>query len=100
MSAAELEAPRPLRQPGDTDAVTFSWADRAAGLYGLARVAGGAGADGAPQASALAVAFAEREPLGAIAVAGAEADGGADRRDRGAARALDAARRRRAGRSR
>ena len=71
MSAAEMEAPRALRKPGDTDAVTFSWADADAGLYGLARVAGGAGADGAPSASALAVAFAGREPLGAIAEAGA-----------------------------
>ena len=43
MSAAELEAPRPLRKPGDTDAVTFSWADPDAGLYGLARVAAGVG---------------------------------------------------------
>ena len=47
VSAADLEAPRALRKPGDTDAVTFSWADASAGLYGLARVAGGAGADGA-----------------------------------------------------
>ena len=30
MSAASLEAPRPLRKPGDTDAVTFSWADTSA----------------------------------------------------------------------
>jgi hypothetical protein len=71
MSAAELEAPRALRKPGDTDAVTFSWADDGAELYGLARVAAGAGADGESSASALAVAFAGREPLGAIAVAGA-----------------------------
>ncbi|HET6551502.1 MAG TPA: hypothetical protein VFG79_23750 [Solirubrobacter sp.] len=67
MSAADLEAPRELRKPGDTDAITFSWADPGAGLYGLARVAGGAGADGAETESALAVAFAGREPLGAIA---------------------------------
>jgi hypothetical protein len=72
VSAASLEAPRPLRKPGDTDAVAFSWADPEAGLYGLARIAGGAGADGAAGSSALAVAFAGREPLGAIAVAGAE----------------------------
>ena len=71
MSAAELEAPRPLRKPGDTDAVTFSWADPAAGLYGLARVASGLAADGAASSSALAVAFAGRETLGAIAEAGA-----------------------------
>ena len=41
VSAAELEAPRPFRKPGDTDAVTYSWADPEAGLYGLARVAAG-----------------------------------------------------------
>jgi hypothetical protein len=67
VSAAELEAPRPVRKPGDTDAVTFSWADRESGQYGIARVASGAGADGARSSSALAVAFAGREPLGAIA---------------------------------
>jgi predicted secreted hydrolase len=70
MSAAELEAPRPFRKPGDTDAVTYSWADPESGLYGLARVAAGVIADGAAQSSALAVAFAGREPLGAIAEAG------------------------------
>ena len=75
MSAADLEAPRALRHPGDTDAVTFSWADASAGLYGLARVAGGAGADGGASASALAIAFVERETLGAIAVAGDEPPG-------------------------
>jgi hypothetical protein len=53
--------------------VTFAWADDSAGLYGLARLAAGAGADGESSASALAVAFAGREPLGAIAVAGAVA---------------------------
>jgi len=72
VSAAELEAPRALRKPGDTDAVTFSWADASAGLYGLARVASGAGPDGAASASALAVALAGRDTLGAIAEAGAE----------------------------
>jgi hypothetical protein len=73
VSAAAVEAPRPLRKAGDTDAVTFSWADPGAGLYGLARVATGLGADGVESASALAVAFAGREPLGAIAEAGATA---------------------------
>jgi hypothetical protein len=72
VSAANLEAPRAPRRPGDTDAVTFAWADAGAELYGLARVATGAGADGAVSASALAVAFAGRETLGALAVAGAE----------------------------
>ena len=75
MSAADLEAPRALRKPGDTDAVTFSWADASAGLYGLARVASGAGPGGAASASALAVALAGRDTLGAIAEAGAEPPG-------------------------
>lgn len=69
-SAAALEARRSLREPGDTDAVTFSWADADAGLYGLARVAAGVSADGGESASALAIAFAGRDPLGAIAEAG------------------------------
>src|SRR3954469_19789784 len=70
--SAEMEAPRVLRRPGDTDAVTFAWADADAGLYGLARVAGGAVADGSEQSSALAIAFAGRDTLGAIAEAGVE----------------------------
>jgi hypothetical protein len=70
MNPAEMEAPRALRKPGDTDAVTFSWADADAGLFGLARVAGGAGADGATSASALAVAFSGRDTLGALAESG------------------------------
>jgi hypothetical protein len=71
MNPAEMEAPRALRKPGDTDAVTFSWADADAGLFGLARVAGGAGADGTASASALAVAFSGRDTLGALAESGA-----------------------------
>jgi hypothetical protein len=67
-----METPRALRKPGDTDAVTFSWADDSAGLYGLARVAVGANADGAHSASALAVALSGRDTLGAIADAGRE----------------------------
>jgi hypothetical protein len=70
MSAASLEAPRPLRKPGDTDAVTFSWADTSTGLFGLARVASGLSADDKESSSALAIAFAGRETLGAIAEAG------------------------------
>ena len=71
MSAAGLEAPRSVRKPGDTDAVTFTWADVGAGVYGLARVASGALADGTTSHSVLAVAFAGRETLGAVAEAGA-----------------------------
>jgi len=71
VSAAGLEAPRSVRKPGDTDAVTFTWADIGAGVYGLARVASGALADGTTSHSVLAVAFAGRETLGAVAEAGA-----------------------------
>jgi len=70
MSAPGPEAPRPLRKPGDTDAVTFSWADGRAGVYGLARVASGLLADGTTSHSVLAVVCAGRETLGAIAEAG------------------------------
>jgi hypothetical protein len=71
--AAQLEAARALRAPGDTDAVTFSWGDADAGLYGLARVATGIGADGVEQPSALVLAFSGREPGDVVAVAGTEA---------------------------
>jgi hypothetical protein len=70
VSALGPEAPRPLRKAGDTDAVTFTWADAGAGVYGLARVASGLLADGRTSHSVLAVGFAGREVLGAIAEAG------------------------------
>jgi hypothetical protein len=73
MSAPELETPRPLRKPGDTDAVTFAWADAEAGLFGLVRFAAGLGADGSTSTSALAVAFLGRETLGALVSSPAEA---------------------------
>jgi hypothetical protein len=74
MSAAEKqEAARALRKPGDTDAVTFSWADTASGRYGLVRVATGLTGDGQEQPSALAIAFDGVRPLGAFAFAGDEA---------------------------
>jgi hypothetical protein len=60
-----LEAPRHLRRPGDTDAVTFSFADVGAELYGLVRVATGMDADGARGESGLAVALAGRQTVGA-----------------------------------
>jgi hypothetical protein len=70
--AAELEAARELAAPGDTDAVTFAWADAAAELYGVARLGRGAGADGTLQGSALAVVFAGSSPEGVL-VRGGEA---------------------------
>ncbi len=68
-----VEQVHELRKPGDTDAVTFTWADPAAGLYGLARVATGLAADRSEQPSALAIAFSGRELLGAVALAGPDA---------------------------
>lgn len=72
MNPETLEAPRPGSKPGDTDAVTFSWADPGAGAYGLARAATGIAPDGSRSASALAIAFDGREPLAAIAESGPE----------------------------
>lgn len=72
MSKVDLEAPRELRKPGDTDAVTFSWADVDAGLFGLARVATGMGSDGEVSTSGLAIGFLGRETLGAIVTSPAE----------------------------
>lgn len=72
MSKVDLEAPRELRKPGDTDAVTFTWADVDAGLYGLARVATGMGTGGEVSSSALAIGFLGREPLGASVTSPAE----------------------------
>jgi hypothetical protein len=65
------ELARPPTGPAFTDAVTFSFADAAAGLYGLARL-GLTGADGA---SALAVLFAGGEPVAAHARHGVLPDG-------------------------
>jgi hypothetical protein len=66
------ETARRSTGPGFSDAVTFAWADRSAGLYGLAR-AGLAG-----DASALAVLFAGREPVAATARGGIEVPDEAD----------------------
>jgi hypothetical protein len=55
---------------GAADAVTFAFGDLGRGLYGLARLGV---ADG--RASALAVVFRDREPLGAIAEGGLEVTG-------------------------
>jgi hypothetical protein len=73
----EYESARPATGPGFADAVTFAWGDRAAGLYGLARVGlSGAGADRA--GSGLAVLFAGREPVAATARGGIELPADAD----------------------
>jgi hypothetical protein len=62
----ESERARPPTGPGFSDAVTFTFADPSADLYGLARL-GLAGADGERDASALAVLYAGREPVTAHA---------------------------------
>ena len=53
------------------DSVTFSFADREAGLFGLARAGVSSGPGGALQGSALGVLFAGREPVGMVAEGGA-----------------------------
>jgi hypothetical protein len=66
----EHERARPPAGEGFVDAVTISWGDPEADLYGLARI--GLDADGA---SALAVLFSRREPVAAIARDGLTAEG-------------------------
>jgi hypothetical protein len=60
----EEERARPSTASGATDAVTFAWGDPGVELYGLARIA--IEGDG-ERGSVLAVLFAGREPVAAIA---------------------------------
>jgi hypothetical protein len=53
-----------------TDSVTFAFGDASAQLYGLARLGLSRGADGGRQGSALALLFAGREPVAALARGG------------------------------
>ncbi|MEA2135302.1 MAG: hypothetical protein QOC68_3211 [Solirubrobacteraceae bacterium] len=62
---------------GFTDAVTFAFADRGAGFFGLARAGVASGPEDL-QGSALGVLFAGREPVGVVAEGGAALDAGAD----------------------
>jgi hypothetical protein len=64
-----LESARAVTGPAFTDAVTFSFGDPAAQLYGLARIGLSPGEDGVA-GSALAVLFAGREPVAALARGG------------------------------
>ena len=80
MTEASAERARRPTGPGFSDAVTFSFGDPAAGLYGLARL-GLAGADGEREASALAVLFSGREPVAASARGGLAVEPGADFED-------------------
>jgi hypothetical protein len=67
------DEPRRTGGPGFADAVTYSWADPQAEIYGFARLGI---ADG--QGSALAVLFSGREPAGVIADGGLEVPAGED----------------------
>ena len=62
--------------PAFSDAVTFSFGDPDAGLYGLARL-GLSGADGDRTGSALAILFAGRQPVAAHARGAVPLDAGA-----------------------
>jgi hypothetical protein len=68
--AAALESAQQLEAPGDTDAVTFAWADPAAELYGMARLGRGAADDGSLESSTLCVVFAGHAPVGVFARGG------------------------------
>ncbi len=71
------EAPRPSTGPGFSDAVTFSFGDLDAQLFGLARVGLSPGEDGATQASGLALLFSGFEPVAVRAAGGLPAEAGA-----------------------
>jgi hypothetical protein len=76
VSAAELEQVRAPTGPAFADAVTFAFGDADAQLYGLARIGLSPGEDGEGiRGSALAVLFAGREPVAAIARGGMDVDG-------------------------
>lgn len=70
----EHEAPRPAGGAGFSDAVTFSFGDPAADVYGVARVGFSAGGEpGAVVASGLAMLFDGRDPVAVRAAGGREA---------------------------
>ena len=75
MNDPHRERTRAATGPAFTDAVTFSFGDPGAQLYGLARLGLSPGEDGV-SGSALAVLFAGREPVSALARGGLDA--GAD----------------------
>jgi len=76
---AEQERARTPTGPAFADAVTFAFGDAAAQVYGLARIGLSPGEDGgARSGSALAVLFAGREPIAAIARGGIEVGAEAD----------------------
>jgi hypothetical protein len=72
----EHEGARTPTGPGFSDAVSFAFGDRTADVYGLGRI--GLTGDAERSASALAVLFAGREPVAALARGGIEVAAGAD----------------------
>lgn len=74
MITADLEARAEATGPEFSDSVTFSWADRASGVCGLARVGLSPGGLG----SALCLLFADGEPVSALASGGVEIGDDAD----------------------
>jgi hypothetical protein len=68
--ADALESAHRLEAPGDTDAVTFAWADPAAELYGMARLGRSAADDGSLESSTLCVVFAGHAPVAVFARGG------------------------------
>lgn len=74
----EHERTQPPAGEGFTDAVTYAFGDRAAGLYGLARLGLSPAPGGGVQASGLGVLFSGREPVGVVAEGGVALGAGAD----------------------
>jgi len=74
MIGSEHERAQRPTGPGFGDAVTFSFADLSAERYGSARI--GITAGDPPQASALALLFAGRDPVAAVAEGGVAVPGG------------------------
>ncbi len=71
------ERPQPQTSASFSDAVTFTFADAGADVFGLARVGLSGGPAGAPQGSGLAIVFAGREPVAVRAAGGISVgDGG------------------------
>ena len=71
MTAADLESPRPANGPGFSDAVTVSFGDPEAELYGLVRV-GLIPNSSSARASGLALLFRGREVVAARALPAVE----------------------------
>lgn len=70
------ERPQPPTSPVFSDAVTFSFGDGAAEVFGLARIGLSAAAAGGPQGSGLAIVFAGTEPVAVRAAGGLPVDDG------------------------